>query len=862
MRRSLPGFGMHRLLLVALAACSLPGKLGDTGAELDLDGDGVSIAGGDCDDDNAEIYPGATERCDGFDNDCDYEIDESLRGVWFGDADGDGYGDVSDASYECDGTGGAVDNAEDCDDADADIHPGVPDVCDQVDNDCDLSVDEDPELSWHLDADGDGFGDPETALASCEPIDGRLADGSDCDDTSAAAAPGLVEICDSLDNDCDGAVDEDDADGAPTWYLDRDGDGYGTPDGSVVACSPPEGYGQGLADCDDADTRVHPEADELCDGLDNDCDAATTEDDSVDADLWYADSDGDGFGDRADVSASCDPMSGRVLDDTDCDDASAENNTDADEVCDDVDNDCDGDIDEDVATALLPYWYLDADADGWGSATGFARACDAPAGYAATDSDCDDTEDQTNPGADEQCDEVDNNCDGVNNETGAVGSRSYYADSDGDGYGDLSTTMLGCAEPTGYISDFTDCDDTDAAISPAATEDCDDGVDNDCDGTVDTACPIEHCGTISADETWAAADAHWVTCTVYVEHSSSPTLTIEDGAVVEFDPGTALHIGRSYAGALAADGSASGITLTSSEASPAAGDWTGLRYRRRSLLAELTGVTIEYAGYGGEACLSATSTALTVADSTVQHCLDDGISIDSASTLDMSGTTVQHAGDVGVVILGALDDTLGPTFVGNTLTDNGTRPIALPMTSIHQLDSSSSFTGNAEDWIELSGGDVTVAATEARLLDADYVVSDNVRVGDGPGWLEVEPGVTFYNDPTVAWTVGFSGAGAIFAEGTSTAPITWTSSEAAPAAGDWDGIYVYYTWGSDTTLSNVVVEYGGDSLSGNVHCWASAFTITDSVLRYSAAYGLYLDGCGSATVSGITYTGNTLGDTN
>ncbi len=112
--------------------------------------------------------------------------------------------------------------------------------------------------SVESDADGDGF----TRL-------------TDCDDGDAAAHPGAAEVCDGIDNDCNGLVDDDDpgATGQPAWYLDDDGDGVGS--SSVAACEQPEETATEGGDCDDADPEVYPGARETCDGLDNDCDGLT-----------------------------------------------------------------------------------------------------------------------------------------------------------------------------------------------------------------------------------------------------------------------------------------------------------------------------------------------------------------------------------------------------------------------------------------------------------------------------------------------------------------------------------------------------------------------------------------------------------
>ncbi len=163
----------------------------------------------------------------------------------------------------------------DCDDADAEVLPGAAEHCDGRDEDCDGDVDEDPEGAdtWYADEDGDGFGNPYLYFPACGEGDGRTLDATDCDDTSAAAFPGGVEQCDGVDNDCDG-IRDDDASDIRTWHADDDGDGYGNSNSANTGCEAPPGSVEAGGDCNDADAGIHPDAEDNCDGIDNDCDGA------------------------------------------------------------------------------------------------------------------------------------------------------------------------------------------------------------------------------------------------------------------------------------------------------------------------------------------------------------------------------------------------------------------------------------------------------------------------------------------------------------------------------------------------------------------------------------------------------------
>jgi hypothetical protein len=460
---------------------------GSTGY-ADDDGDGFAACE-DCDDSDASVNPDATERCNGVDDDCDGDIDEDDATdtiTWYADADGDGYGDAASTTLACDEPSGFTDDDSDCDDSDGGIHPAAAELCDGIDNDCDGLVDDDDAsvsggATWYVDADADGFGNASYGTTACDQPAGYVADNTDCRDGDASAFPGGVELCDGVDNDCDGSVDESAADAA-TWYADADGDGHGDGGVSTSACTAPSGYVSDAADCDDGDAAVHPEAVELCDGIDNDCDGLADEDDPdlADAGTWYADSDGDGYGDADSAVQACSAPSGYVSDDADCDDSDGAISPAAVEYCDGLDNDCDGAIDEDDA-ADTATWYADADGDGYGDGSVTTSACAQPSGHVADSSDCDDDNNTVYPGASELCEGLDNDCDGSIDE-GAL--LTWYADADGDGFGDAGVTTEACTPPAGYGGDANDCDDADGAVNPAADEYCN-GIDDDCDGRVD-----------------------------------------------------------------------------------------------------------------------------------------------------------------------------------------------------------------------------------------------------------------------------------------------------------------------------------------------------------------------------------------
>jgi len=512
----------------------------DCMTDADGDGYGASVvvagatAGTDCNDADDTISPTATEVCDLVDNNCDGATDEGVTSTWYADADSDGYGDLGASTEACTQPSGHVTNATDCDDSAASVNPGATEVCDaaNVDEDCsgtaddaDSGVDSSTFTTFYADADGDTYGDPAATVDQCDAPSGYTTDNTDCDDSAASVNPGATEVCDAadVDEDCSGTAD--DADSGvdtstfTTFYADADSDTYGDPATSVDQCDAPSGYIQDNTDCDDSAATVNPGATEVCDTADVDEDCSGTADDAdsgVDASTFttfYADVDSDSYGDPATSVDQCDAPSGYIQDNTDCDDSAATVNPGATEVCDlaNIDDDCSGtadDADSGVDTSTFTTFYADADSDTYGDPATSVDQCDAPSGYIQDNTDCDDSTAAVNPGATEVCDaaDVDEDCSGTADDADSGVDTStfttFYADADGDSFGDPATAIDQCDAPSGYIQDNTDCDDSAASVNPGATEVCDPAdVDEDCSGTADDA----DTGTdVSTMTTWYA----------------------------------------------------------------------------------------------------------------------------------------------------------------------------------------------------------------------------------------------------------------------------------------------------------------------------------------------------------------------
>jgi len=380
----------------------------------------------DCDDTDGTVFPGALERCNGRDDDCDGQTDEE--------------------------------GAEGC---------GI--------------------LFW--DSDQDGFGVTGDSRCLCAPFAAyRAAAGGDCDDLDQAVNPDAGEVCNTRDDDCDGLVDEEGAGGCVPYFFDADGDAFGVQGVAKCLCGPKGPYSTLAAgDCNDGNPQVNPAAPEVCgNGLDDDCDGSQNDEGAVGCAWFFRDADGDGYGVAGDSRCLCFADGAyRAGTGGDCDDADPAVHPGAKEDCaTEGDDNCNGETNEQNATGCTPFW-ADRDLDGWGSDE--TECWCEPAGVftATRTGDCEDGSAAIHPGAAEVCNARDDDCDGATDDAEDLpGCKTFYLDADADGYGTAATKCL-CAAAGPYRSEKTgDCNDANPNVFPGAPEVCD-GADNDCDGATD-----------------------------------------------------------------------------------------------------------------------------------------------------------------------------------------------------------------------------------------------------------------------------------------------------------------------------------------------------------------------------------------
>jgi hypothetical protein len=225
-----------------------------------------------------------------------------------------------------------------------------PEECNGIDDNCDGEIDPPNSLkciTWYMDQDGDGYGIGAGSCLCEAPSPNHVSMGGDCDDSNVSVHPGVDEVCNLIDDNCNGEADESFAEGCETMYYDGDSDGYGDATVTDCRCKENANWKKKSGDCNDENPNTYPEAEELCDGEDNNCDGVIDEENALGCIPYYLDQDKDGYGLSDQLKCLC----GKVGDYTavkggDCDDTEYNVHPTVVELCDGLDNDCDGEVDE------------------------------------------------------------------------------------------------------------------------------------------------------------------------------------------------------------------------------------------------------------------------------------------------------------------------------------------------------------------------------------------------------------------------------------------------------------------------------------------------------------------------------------
>ena len=513
--------------------------------------------------------------------------------------------------------------------------------------------------------------------------------------------------------------------------------------------------------------------------------------------------------------------------------------------CNGLDDDCDGLVDENPELS----WYADNDGDGYGDGE-LQWGCEVPGLSSSVDGDCDDEEPRAHPGADEVCDGIDNDCNGSVDPDDSVDVPTWYPDLDQDGHGVDSNPKVQCEAPPKSSLLNDDCDDAEATISPSDPEICFNDLDDDCNGTVDEHCIVEHCGDITTNQTWDNTRVHQLTCSIEVGGSADPILTVLAGTTLWFDDGTYLGSGNTGPGQIRMQGTTSSrVNLTSTreyKQAPWQGIWGGLQLGPQDSGSTFESMDMRWAG-GGTAALTVTGTQLALTDSSVSMSDTYGVSLDDNSVI--------------------------AAWSNNVLKEN-IWPIVLPLMQAGELDNGSTFSPNSDDLVWLRPGSVTTDLTLAAL-DAAWVMDGVVAVGGGSGVIfTLEDGATLVFEEDATLTVGASGPATLVADG-SVSGITIGSRD-KQVAGSWLGL----TFGAESTgsaMTGVTIQYGGANGEGCLLLSGGELEMTDTVVQdcgeagvivqsgsftmdggsvlNAGTYGLELEG-GTLDVQGVTISGS------
>lgn len=367
---------------------------------------------------------------------------------------------------------------------------------------------------------------------------------------------------------------------------------------------------------------------------------------------------------------------------------------------------------------------------------------------------------------------------------------------------------------------------------------CDDG-----GGDGDDQC-IELSGALTEDVTLSEA-CYLVVDDVYVDDGF--TLTVEPGVTVRFMQDTGIEIDDE--GALSAVGTGSEPVMFTGEET-VRGYWKGLYFNNSNSIGNrIAHAVVEYAG--GWDYSDGFQAALFLDDSGY----DVSVAVESTTVRQSEGHGIHLSANAQL-----------PTFASNTITENTLGPVFAEATAVEYLDATSSYTGNDVDLVEVRPTYVSLSTDAAwQDLDADYLMLDVLWIEES-GHLTIEEGTTLL----FAQNAGIDIDGALTAQGTASAPITFTGETQTP--GFWNGLYFYNTNLVGNVLDHVEVSYGGGyefsyATYANIALGSSGYdvevTITNSTISHSEGWGLWVDVDGTVNAdveTSNTFTDNASGD--
>lgn len=367
-------------------------------------------------------------------------------------------------------------------------------------------------------------------------------------------------------------------------------------------------------------------------------------------------------------------------------------------------------------------------------------------------------------------------------------------------------------------------------ISSCKKDEVDDTDDNNNQTTLNLVTNVTNPTTLTSDKVW--------TVDGYISVNSD--LTIEAGTKIEFKEGASLHIGEGTYGSLIALGTSDNpITFTSSSIVPSKGDWVGVIFHdyNSSSTTEMTyckfyygGHGITYANEGG--VIELYSTSVKMSNCTIEKSLGSGIYLDINSEFS--------------------------TFVSNSISDCNYNVIITSAKGAGSIGANNTFSSSASYGILIYQSDIATNITWSKQ-NSDYFISDWITVSGTSAILEIKEGTTLKFSPSGTIRVGGEG-GKLVASGSATEPILFTSAASSPAAGDWNFIDFQPNTTNGTIIDNCIIEYSAgwsdDNEDASIYIGSSNVSITNSTVRFSEGYGIYVYNGYTPIITNITYSDN------